>query len=303
MNSRIIGIASKNTSTVLTACVIIIISILVWYFFMAGAFSEPEKPKATGRITSNSNRRSSSSSKTEDEKTVSGGKFSLTAFEVANIEDDILGAVVAKVRPATVFIKAVVPDSGRKSSVLASAGNTKTTIGSGVIFNSNGYILTNFHVVGKAESIKVIPFGSNEETFPARIVKTDSASDLAVIKIETEYDLPSAVLGDSDLIEAGQTVLALGSPFSLEHTVTKGIISDEARDLLIDGIPYRDMIQTDAAINKGNSGGPLVNTEGLVVGINTAIYAPTDIFTGLGFAIPVNKAKELVEIISGGNSD
>jgi len=136
--------------------------------------------------------------------------------------------------------------------------------------------LTNYHVIAGAQEIEVIPFGYTEKVYLARIVKTEPENDLAILKIDSQEKFPCATLGDSDLIE---------------HTVTKGIISDNKRNLTIDGTEYRDMIQTDAAINRGNSGGPLINMDGEVIGINTAIYAPTGTFTGIGFSIPVNKAK------------
>lgn len=220
--------------------------------------------------------------------------------------DDSSASAVAAVRPAVVYIKTTVPKGNEgtdgsshpsgfsfDSATGGSNGSTKNSIGSGVIFDPKGYVLTNYHVIAGAQEIEVTPFGYREMVYSARIVKTDQDNDLAILKIDSQEKFPCATLGNSDLIEVADTVLAIGSPFGLEHTVTKGIISDDKRHLIIDGTEYKEMIQTDAAINRGNSGGPLINVDGEVVGINTAIYAPTGIFAGVGFAIPINKAKLL----------
>ena len=127
------------------------------------------------------------------------------------------------------------------------------------------------------------------------VIKKDATTDIAILKIYPTQPLPVAVLGDSDMIQVAERVIAVGSPFGLEQTVTSGIISDDSRNLVIEGETYEDMIQTDAAINRGNSGGPLVNLKGEVIGITTAIYAPTGVFTGVGFAIPVNKVKSVIK--------
>jgi len=235
-----------------------------------------------------------------DEKPVDDSNIQLTCA------DDTAASAVAAVRAAVVFIKTAGADkvTGKPADTLTgtsisgisfsqTASGTADTIGSGVIFDPNGYILTNYHVIKSAEVIEVTPFGYSGNFYPARVVRADQANDLAILKIDDPAQFPSAVLGDSDLIEVADTVMAIGSPFGLEHTVTKGIISDDKRNLVIDGVEYKDMIQTDASINSGNSGGPLVNIIGEVIGINTAIYAPTGVFTGLGFAIPVNRAKQL----------
>jgi len=219
--------------------------------------------------------------------------------QLVSCEDDTVAAAVTKVRPAVVFINTTLSrrntaSSSRSSDVsfdIAAGNSTKNSIGSGVIFDAKGYILTNYHVIENAEIIEVTPFGYSGKIYTARIVRAEPEEDLAILKINSQERFIYATLGNSDLIEVADTVLAIGSPFGLEYTVTKGIISDSKRDLIIDGVEYKDMIQTDAAINRGNSGGPLVNVDGEVIGINTAIYAPTGIFTGLGFAIPINKAK------------
>ncbi|MBF0284030.1 MAG: DegQ family serine endoprotease [Magnetococcales bacterium] len=162
-----------------------------------------------------------------------------------------------------------------------------SSLGSGVIIDKEGLILTNNHVVEEADNITVKLFDDRE--FPAEVVGRDAKTDLALIRIEPKGDLPVARLGDSDKAEVGSWVVAIGNPFGLEATVTTGIIS--ARGRVIGSGPYDNFLQTDAAINPGNSGGPLFNTEGDVVGINTAIYSRSGGSMGIGFAIPVNLAK------------
>ncbi|MFN3966489.1 MAG: Do family serine endopeptidase [Endomicrobiia bacterium] len=168
--------------------------------------------------------------------------------------------------------------------------------GSGVIIHPDGYILTNEHVIHNADEIKVtINIDGKEKTYKGKVVGKDIRTDLAVIKIEPSEKLPSAPLGDSDKIRVGEWVIAIGSPFGLEQTVTSGIVSALRQSIQVEGRVYRDFIQTDAAINRGNSGGPLCNIRGEVIGINTAIYAPTGVFSGIGFAIPINRAKEILD--------
>ncbi len=162
--------------------------------------------------------------------------------------------------------------------------------GSGVIVSKDGYILTNNHVIEGADEITVV-YGDGDK-YEAKVVGTDPRTDLAVIKIDGK-DFPAATLGDSDKIEVGEWVLAVGNPFELQNTVTAGIISARGRSNV--GLAdYEDFIQTDAAINPGNSGGPLVNLDGEVIGINTAIATRTGGNMGIGFAIPINMAKQIM---------
>jgi Do/DeqQ family serine protease len=164
-----------------------------------------------------------------------------------------------------------------------------TSLGSGFIINRQGYILTNDHVVRDAETIKVKL--SNETVYNGKIVGGDPKTDIAVIKIDSKEDLPVAVLGDSDKLKVGQWAIAIGNPFGLDRTLTVGVISATGRSNM--GIEtYEDFIQTDASINPGNSGGPLLNINGEVIGINTAIVAAGQ---GIGFAIPINMAKHVTE--------
>jgi len=171
----------------------------------------------------------------------------------------------------------------------------EASLGSGIIVDRRGYIVTNAHVVANAVNINVVTFSSGRVVYPAVIIRKDMENDIAILKIEPDAPLPAAVLGDSDMMRVADRVLTVGSPFGLEQTVTAGIISDDSRDLVINEQVYEDMLQTDAAINRGNSGGALVNVGGEVIGINTAIYAPTGVFTGVGFAIPINKVKPIIK--------
>jgi serine protease Do len=161
------------------------------------------------------------------------------------------------------------------------------SLGSGFIIDKEGFVVTNNHVIEDADQIKVKLKDGRE--YDATIVGRDPNTDIALLKIDSGEDLPTAKLGDSDELKVGQWVVAIGSPFGLEHTVTAGIVSAKGR--VIGSGPYDDFIQTDASINPGNSGGPLLNLNGEVVGINTAIVAGGH---GIGFAIPVNLAKGII---------
>ena len=171
------------------------------------------------------------------------------------------------------------------------------TLGSGVIINSEGYIITNNHVIDDADKIKVIMYDKTE--FEASIIGVDPLSDLAVIKIEADIVLPEIKMGDSDILSVGEWIVAIGSPFGLHlnHTVTAGIVSAIGRSNVISKLTYEDFIQHDAAINPGNSGGALLNLDGELIGINTAIatdgYSKSN--AGVGFAIPINQARRVIE--------
>ncbi len=169
-------------------------------------------------------------------------------------------------------------------------GAERHALGSGFILDTDGYIITNNHVVEDASEVKV-QLGDKRE-FEATVIGTDPQTDLALLKIEAGSTLPSVTLGDSDAIRVGDDVIAVGNPFGLGGTVTRGIVSAIGRD--INAGPYVDFIQTDAAINRGNSGGPLFDLEGRVVGVNSAIYSPNGGSVGVGFAIPSNIVKTVV---------
>ena len=163
-------------------------------------------------------------------------------------------------------------------------------LGSGFIIDSDGTIVTNHHVVDGAE--KIVVTLADGKSFDGKILGTDQRSDIAILKIDAQQRLTAAALGDSEQLEVGEWVMAIGNPFGLDHTVTTGIVSAKGRH--IGAGPYDSFIQTDASINPGNSGGPLVNLRGEVVGINTAIFSQSGGNIGIGFAIPANLARELV---------
>ena len=168
---------------------------------------------------------------------------------------------------------------------------TVRSLGSGVIVSSDGYVLTNNHVVANADKLFVVI--GDKQNFPAKVVGTDPQTDVAVVRIDAK-DLPAAALGNSDAVNVGQWVIAIGNPFQLMHTVTAGIISAKGRSSV--GLAdYEDFFQTDASINPGNSGGALVDLSGNVIGINTAIASPSGGNIGIGFAIPINMAKQVME--------
>jgi len=169
--------------------------------------------------------------------------------------------------------------------------NNKKSLGSGVLINKEGYIITNEHVVARASEINVA-LGDKRE-FKARVIGADMKSDLAIIKIDSDQFLPFIPMGRSDDLMIGEQVLAIGNPFGLRHTVTTGIISALNRNIRVDkNKVYSDFIQVDASINPGNSGGPLLNINGSLIGINTAIYHKAE---GIGFAIPIDDAKRIVD--------
>ena len=174
-----------------------------------------------------------------------------------------------------------------------------TSLGSGFIVTTDGYILTNAHVLGQAKDVMVTL--TNKKQYRAKIIGKDDGSDVAVLKIKADEKLVAAPLGDSDAIEVGQWAIAIGNPFALENTVTVGVVSAKGRqlDTRVSGPSgrYTSFIQTDASINRGNSGGPLLNINGEVIGINTLIFSPSGGSVGIGFAIPISMAKRIMEEI------
>ncbi|MBF0178144.1 MAG: trypsin-like peptidase domain-containing protein [Magnetococcales bacterium] len=177
------------------------------------------------------------------------------------------------------------------------SGVTTESIGSGVVVTEDGYILSNFHVVEKSKHVYVTLFnaqGSNL-VLPAEVVTLDAQRDLALLKVDPETPLQPVAFGDSTLVNVGDPVIAIGTPFGLDQTVSQGIVSGKRKAINIGGNMHRGLIQTDAAINRGNSGGPLVDGRGYVIGINTAIYTTTNAFAGVGFAVPANTVREFLE--------
>ncbi|MGB5981725.1 MAG: trypsin-like peptidase domain-containing protein [Nonlabens sp.] len=165
--------------------------------------------------------------------------------------------------------------------------------GSGVVITEDGYIVTNNHVIDNAKEIQVTL--NNRKTYMAELVGTEPSSDIALLKIDTEDPLPYVVFADSDQVKVGEWVLAVGNPFNLKSTVTAGIISAKGRDLDRSDRKMQSFIQTDAAVNPGNSGGALVNTNGELIGINTAIASKTGSYVGYSFAVPSNNARKIIE--------
>ena len=212
---------------------------------------------------------------------------------------------VARVAPAVVTVQTEVVErvpvdpfdwiTGRQSGERIGAG-----LGSGFITDPNGTIVTNAHVVAGATRVSVAM--RDGKTFPAKVLGVDEQNDLAVLKIDAK-NLPVAPLGSSDDVIIGEWAIAIGNPYGFllgnsEPSVTAGVISATGRNLIGQaegGCAYVDMIQTDASINPGNSGGPLVNADGVVIGVNTSIYSPSGGSVGLGFAIPINRAKRVTE--------
>ncbi|HSD10418.1 MAG TPA: trypsin-like peptidase domain-containing protein [Candidatus Binatia bacterium] len=166
---------------------------------------------------------------------------------------------------------------------------TRSSLGSGVIIRGDGTILTNQHVVLRSARITVTL--SDEREFEARLVGSDADSDLAVLRVESDRPLPAVEMGTSSDLMIGETVIAIGNPFGLSHTVTTGVISAVGRSLRAEDQTFYDLIQIDASINPGNSGGPLLNVDGELIGINSAIYQNAQ---GIGFAIPIDRAKRVV---------
>src|SRR6201993_3764662 len=173
--------------------------------------------------------------------------------------------------------------------------------GSGFVIDEKGYILTNFHVVQEAQSIEVVL--GDQSRYPAKFIGADQRNDVALVKIEPKgKHLTALPLGDSAGLQVGQKVLAIGNPFGFQSTLTTGVVSALGRTVQTSQTTFIDeAIQTDAAINRGNSGGPLINSHGEVIGINSAIYTPSGTTAGIGFAIPINTAKSIAnDLITSG---
>ena len=198
---------------------------------------------------------------------------------------------------AVVHVKNVSISSGQLSLQDLFSGNStpraQMGTGSGVIINADGYIITNNHVINNADELSVTL--NNNKTYKAEIVGSDPKTDIALLKIKVDEDLPFVTFADSDQAKIGEWVLAVGNPFNLTSTVTAGIISAKARDL--SGTSSQSFIQTDAAVNPGNSGGALVNAKGELIGINTAISSQTGSYIGYSFAVPSNIARRVIEDI------
>jgi serine protease Do len=218
---------------------------------------------------------------------VLSGKGNGQVQEIKTVEERVVKAgQEAVVEAATKALPSTV-------NIEVQLGNLGAGIGSGIIYSSDGYIITNNHVVEEATNVKVAL--QDGTTYDAEVVGTDPDMDLAVIKISAT-DLPVATLGTSSDLVPGELAVAVGSPEGFQGSVTSGIISALNRNIYVpNSAPLLDVIQTDAAINPGNSGGPLCNSMGDIIGINTAIYSQSGGYDGLGFAIPIDSAKPVIE--------
>ncbi|WP_134698984.1 trypsin-like peptidase domain-containing protein [Ammoniphilus sp. YIM 78166] len=217
---------------------------------------------------------------------------------------NVIAKMVEEVGPAVVKIET---ESSQKTSLserdlffrqffggdypLSQPEQRREGLGSGFIISKDGYILTNHHVVEGAQTIRVNIVGA-EKKYVAKIIGQDPELDLAVLKIDPDQNLPVLKMGDSDQIRVGEWTVAIGNPYGLDHSVTVGVLSAKQRPLNIGQAKFKNLLQTDASINPGNSGGPLLNLDGEVIGINTAINAEAQ---GIGFAIPINTVQEVLE--------
>ena len=214
----------------------------------------------------------------------------LTSDELSNIE------IYSRASPATVHITSTVLHRDWFLQV-----HPSESTGSGFLIDSEGRILTNFHVIQGSAELEVTPLSEEDRdhSYKATVLATDPANDLALIQIRPQGPMPFVSLGDSDSVQVGQKVLAIGNPFGLEGTLTTGVISSTGRSIQDRNGVLKDLIQTDAAINPGNSGGPLLDSSGNVIGVNTAIYGPSGNI-GIGFAMPISRAKALLRFVKGG---
>ncbi len=222
------------------------------------------------------------------------------ASEVSQTTTYNAADIVEQAGPAVVYIEATgtsaVGDPRFRIYGFNLPSQTQQATGTGFIIQADGYILTNQHVINGAQSIKV-QVQDRDDPYTAKVVGEDYDLDLAVLKIDAD-NLPVLAMGDSDIMRSGDPVIAIGNPLGLDHTVTTGVISAKGRPITIEDRNYRNLIQTDAAINSGNSGGPLINMAGQVIAINTAVSTSGQ---GIGFAIPINTAKDVInQLISNG---
>ncbi|KJR96287.1 MAG: peptidase S1 [Peptococcaceae bacterium BRH_c4a] len=222
---------------------------------------------------------------------------------------EVIAGIVEKTSPAVVLIQTSVESKSRSYDPffndpffrdffggrvpMDSGPRVSRGMGSGFIISKEGYILTNEHVISGAKKIEVIITGKDKPV-PAKLVGSDFELDLAVLKINSEGDLPTLELGDSDAVRVGEWTIAIGNPQGLDHTVTVGVISAKGRPVSVQDRNYKNLLQTDASINPGNSGGPLLNTGGQVIGINTAVNASAQ---GIGFAIPTSTVRPVLDTL------
>ena len=241
--------------------------------------------------------------KSQGPATGGGGQYAMKAAQAPGPAGDLQTSyhgIIDMVRPAVISVDAAMKTAqpgANQAGVIDALPNdiNFNKIGSGVIIDPRGFVLSSYHVIAGAEALKATVYGPGGATeYPLKLVNADLRTDMALLRIQGPGPFPYAVLGNSDAARTGDMVLAIGSPFGFDQTVTSGMISSRNRTLQIGDTVYENLLQTDSAINRGSSGGPLVNVQGEVIGISTAIFAPTGVFNGIGFAIPINRAAELV---------
>lgn len=221
-------------------------------------------------------------------------------LEAAPSMGDGINRILAAVQPAVVSITRPGPGPGADApatggvALLGPSGGPSESTGSGVIVDERGYVLTTFQTVGKATLVKVGLSGGAGRSVLADVVAVDTATDLALLKLRSQNAFPAVPLGNSDALAVGDIVFAVGNPFGFTGSVTMGIVSSDNRKINVAGVRYPDLIQTDAAVNEGNDGGPLINLRGEVVGINMACVIPDHRYSGIGFAVPINDAASIL---------
>lgn len=221
-------------------------------------------------------------------------------------EEDTIAKIIEKAGPAVVKIETYITTSQSSNPLFSDPffreffgqsnqqeQQVEQGLGSGFIISTDGYILTNEHVVSGAQKIQVYLAGEKEPV-PTEVVGSDHDLDLAVLKIDVGKDLPVLKLGSSSDVAVGNWVIAIGNPYGLDHTVTVGVISAKGRPVTVDDREFRDLLQTDASINPGNSGGPLLNLQGEVIGINTAVSSQAQ---GIGFAVPSDTVSGVIDTL------
>ncbi|MDD3776143.1 MAG: trypsin-like peptidase domain-containing protein [Actinomycetota bacterium] len=277
---------------------IIIIAVAVIFLILGGLFALGAISVANnvspgellrGQFFSSPSQESDPSPVPEEEQQKLPGLSEKNTAEIPSLQaiDKAISEVAKKVTPSVVNIRVSVKQEDIFGNEYYSEG-----LGSGVIYTNDGYIITNNHVAGDAEELMVRLADGSEH--PAVLVGSDANTDVAVIKIEKD-NLPAADFTSIENVEVGEIAIAIGSPFGLEQTVTMGVVSAKGRDISVssDTLPMVDLIQTDASINQGNSGGPLVNSSGQVIGINTLIFSTSGASAGVGFAIPSDTATNI----------
>jgi putative serine protease PepD len=261
---------SANTSRLILAALILILGA-----YWAGARFAPRQPRKVEAVPLGGSN--------------AGLARDVAARDAALTEDEVLNVRIyrqASPAVANILTKATEYDFFMDPVPVEGAG-------SGFVIDPRGYILTNFHVVQEAQSIEVVL--GDQSRYPAKFIGADQRNDVALVKIDSKgKQLAALPLGDSSALQVGQKVLAIGNPFGFQSTLTTGVVSAIGRTVQTSQSTFIDeAIQTDAAINRGNSGGPLINSHGEVIGINSAIYTPTGTTAGIGFAIPINTAKAI----------